>query len=266
MPRYRILIEYDGTPFVGWQMQPVGASIQGRLTDAIARFSGETVVVRGAGRTDSGVHALGQVAHFELSRRWEPFKVREALNYHLKPDPIVILDATEAETGFDARFSATARHYLYRILARKAPPSLDRNRVWWVPRPLDAGAMAEAASHLLGRHDFTTFRAAGCQAHSPLKTLDRLDVTRADEEIRIAASARSFLYHQVRSFVGSLKHVGDGRWRPADMKAALEARDRAACGALAPSRGLYLVRVDYAALTRDQCRTAEGKPAGRSGN
>ena len=252
MPRYRILIEYDGTPFVGWQIQPVGASIQGRLTDAIAKFSGETVVVRGAGRTDSGVHALGQVAHFELARCWEPFKVRDALNFHLKPDPIVILDAAEAAPDFDARFSATGRHYLYRILARKAPPALDRERVWWVPRTLDAAAMAEAASHLVGRHDFTTFRAAGCQAFSPVKTLDRLAVTRERDEIRIEASARSFLHHQVRSFVGSLKHVGDGRWRPADVEAALEARNRAACGALAPSCGLYLARIDYASLTKSE--------------
>ena len=246
MHRYRIIIEYDGTPFVGWQLQSAGASIQGRLTEAIVRFSGEAVVVRGAGRTDSGVHALAQVAHFELARAWAPFKVREALNFHLKPDPIVVLDAAEVAPDFDARFSASARHYLYRILARKAPPALERNRVWWVPRPLDAAAMADATRHLIGRHDFTTFRAAGCQAQSPVKTLDRLDVTRTGDEIRVEASARSFLHHQVRSFVGSLKHVGEGRWRPEDVKAALDARNRAACGALAPSRGLYLVRVDYA--------------------
>lgn len=246
MPRYRILIEYDGTPFVGWQVQPVGASVQGRLTQAIAGFSGETVVVRGAGRTDSGVHALGQVAHFELQRTWDPYKIREALNFHLKPDPIAIVEAAEAEPDFDARFSAVARHYRYRILARKAPPALDRNRVWWVPRKLDAAAMADAARHLVGRHDFTTFRAAGCQSHSPVKTLDRLHVADDGDEIRIEASARSFLHHQVRSFVGSLKHVGEGRWQPCDVQAALQARDRAACGALAPARGLYLVRIDYA--------------------
>ena len=245
MPRYRITIEYDGTPFVGWQMQAEGRSIQGRLTEAVLAFSGETVSVRGAGRTDAGVHARGQVAHFDLVRAWEPFKVREAMNYHLRPDPIVVLDAAPAEPDFDARFSATGRHYLYRILARKAPPGLDLNRVWWVPRPLDPGAMQEAARHLLGRHDFTTFRAAGCQAASPVKTLDRLDVTRVGEEIHIEASARSFLHHQVRSFAGSLKHVGEGKWSPSDMKAALDARDRARCGALAPARGLYLMAVDY---------------------
>jgi tRNA pseudouridine38-40 synthase len=246
MPRYRVIIEYDGTPFVGWQIQATGRTVQGRLAEAIAAFSGETVVVRGAGRTDSGVHARGQVAHFDLARDWEPFKVREAINFHLKPDPIVVLDAARAADDFDARFSATGRHYLYRILARKAPPALDRDRVWWVPRPLDAAAMAEASRHMLGRHDFTTFRAANCQAASPVKTLDRLDVARVGDEIRIEASARSFLHHQVRSLAGSLKHVGEGKWRPDDMKAALEARDRSRCGALAPSRGLYLMSVDYA--------------------
>lgn len=245
MPRYRINIEYDGTPFVGWQMQAEGRSVQGRLTEAIHAFCGETVVVRGAGRTDAGVHARGQVAHFDLGREWEPFKVREALNFHLKPDPIVVLDASRVAPDFDARFSARGRRYLYRILTRKAPPALDRNRVWWVPRTLDPVAMAEAAAHLLGRHDFTTFRAAGCQAASPVKTLDRLDVRACGEEIRIEAAARSFLHHQVRSLAGSLKHVGEGKWTPADMKAALDARDRTRCGALAPSRGLYLMAVIY---------------------
>lgn len=246
MPRYRIAIEYDGTPYVGWQIQACGVSVQSRLTDAIFKFTGERVVVRGAGRTDAGVHALGQVAHFDLERDWEPFKVREAMNFHLKPDPIVVLDASTADATFDARFSATKRHYLYRILARKAPPALERNRVWWVPRSLDPGAMAEGAAHLIGNHDFTTFRAAGCQARSPVKTLERLDVSCAGEEIRIEASARSFLHHQVRSIVGSLKHVGEGRWQPVDIKRVLAARDRTMCGALAPSQGLYLVRVDYA--------------------
>lgn len=245
MPRYRITIEYDGTPFIGWQIQAAGRTVQGCLTEAILRFSGETVSLRGAGRTDAGVHALGQVAHFDLVRDWDPFKVREALNFHLRPAPVVVTDAVAAKPDFDARFSATGRRYLYRILARKAPPALDRDRVWWVPRPLAPQAMAEAAAHLLGRHDFTTFRAAGCQAASPVKTLDRLDVTARGEEIWIEAAARSFLHHQIRSFAGSLKHVGEGKWAPADMKSALDARDRARCGALAPSRGLYLVAVDY---------------------
>jgi tRNA pseudouridine38-40 synthase len=245
MPRYRITIEYDGTPFVGWQIQAEGRSVQGRITEALHRFSGESVVVRGAGRTDAGVHARGQVAHFDLERTWEPFKVREALNFHLKPDPIVVLDADQAPPTFDARFSATRRRYLYRILARKAPPALERNRVWWVPRPLDPAQMAAAAVHVIGRHDFTTFRAAGCQAASPVKTLDRLDVRHVGEEIQIEAEARSFLHHQVRSLVGSLKHVGEGKWSPADMQSALQARDRTRCGALAPSQGLYLMAVGY---------------------
>ena len=257
MPRYRITIEYDGTPFLGWQAQPTGPSVQGCITAAIRRFSGENVSVRGAGRTDSGVHACGQVAHFDLERSFQPLTIREAINFYLKPDPIVVVAADEADPDFDARFSATGRHYLYRILARKARPVLDANRVWWVPRPLDHVAMAEAARHLIGRHDFTTFRAAGCQAKSPVKTLDRLDVRSEAEEIRIAVSARSFLHHQVRSFAGSLKNVGEGRWSPAHMKTALEARDRSTCGALAPSCGLYLMQVDYG-LTSSKPVGAEG--------
>lgn len=245
MPRYRITIEYDGTPFVGWQIQARGMSIQGRLVEAIRRFSGETVDLRGAGRTDAGVHATGQVAHFDLAKPWAPDKVREAVNYHLKPEPIAVLDCDEVGAGFDARFSAVGRHYLYRILARRGRPALDIHRAWWVPRALDAEAMAEGARNLIGLHDFTTFRAAGCQSASPVKTLDRLDVIRHGDEIRIEASARSFLHHQVRSLVGSLKHVGEGRWTPADLKAALEAKDRTACGVVAPPWGLYLVKVDY---------------------
>jgi tRNA pseudouridine38-40 synthase len=245
MPRYRITLEYDGTPFVGWQVQAEGASVQGELTKAIARFSGEQVRVRGAGRTDAGVHALGQVAHFDLTRTWEPFTVREALNFHLKPRPIVALDCATVGEDFDARFSATGRHYLYRILNRPARPAIDRNRVWWLPIRLNPAAMREAAKVFVGRHDFTTFRAAGCQAKSPLRTLDRLEVTTAGDEIHIAASARSFLHSQVRSMVGSLKLVGEGKWSVDDLKRALEARDRTACGPVAPAAGLYLVKVDY---------------------
>ncbi|WP_072385563.1 tRNA pseudouridine(38-40) synthase TruA [Hyphomicrobium sp. CS1BSMeth3] len=245
MPRYRITIEYDGTPFLGWQIQADGKSVQGSLVEAIHKLGGETVEVRGAGRTDAGVHALGQVAHFDLVKEWPADTVRDAVNFHLKPAPITILDCVVIGEGFDARFSAVARHYLYRILARRAPPALDRDRVWWVPRPLDASAMAAAAPALLGRHDFTTFRAASCQARSAVKTLDRLDVTAVGDEIRIEASARSFLHHQVRSIVGSLKHVGEGKWPVSEMAAALAAADRSRCGALAPSSGLYLVRVDY---------------------
>jgi tRNA pseudouridine38-40 synthase len=245
MPRYRVILEYDGTPFVGWQVQASGPSVQGRLVEAIRQFSGQGVSVRGAGRTDAGVHALGQVAHFDLEKEWPADTVREAVNFHLKPDPVAIIDCGMVGAEFDARFSATARHYRYRILARRAPPALDKNRVWWVPRALDAHAMAVAARHLVGRYDFTTFRAAGCQAKSPVKTLDVLDVRAEGNEIRIEASARSFLHHQVRSIVGSLKHVGEGKWTPGELKAALDARDRAACGVIAPAAGLYLVRVDY---------------------
>jgi tRNA pseudouridine38-40 synthase len=246
MPRYRVILEYDGTPFVGWQMQAVGRSVQASLTDAIRKFSGESVSVRGAGRTDAGVHALGQVAHFDLARTWPTDTVRAAVNFHLKPDPVAVLDCAVVADDFDARFSAIGRHYRYRILGRAAPPVLDRDRVWWVPHGLDVAAMAEAAGALIGRHDFTTFRAAGCQAKSPIKTLDLLEVSAVADEIVIAASARSFLHNQVRSMVGSLKLVGAGKWQPGDLRAALEAKDRSACGVVAPARGLYLVRVDYA--------------------
>jgi tRNA pseudouridine38-40 synthase len=247
MPRYRLTLEYDGTPFVGWQVQAAGVSVQGRLADAILKFSGEAVTPRGAGRTDAGVHALGQVAHVDLARAWPEHTVQAALNFHLKPDPIAVVGCAVVADSFDARFAAIARHYLYRILARPAPPALDRDRVWWVPQALASAPMAEAAALLVGRHDFTTFRAAGCQAKSPIKTLDRLAVSDAGAEIRIEASARSFLHHQVRSMVGSLKLVGEGKWRPRDLGAALEARNRTACGPVAPPHGLYLVRVDYPA-------------------
>jgi tRNA pseudouridine38-40 synthase len=246
MPRYRVTLEYDGTPFVGWQVQASGPSVQGRLGEAIHKFCGETAQAKGAGRTDAGVHALGQVAHFDLAREWPPDTVRAAVNFHLKPDPIVVLDCAIAPPEFDARFSAVARHYRYRILARPAPPALDGDRVWWVPQALSAESMRAAAPALVGRHDFTTFRAAGCQAKSPLKTLDRLDVSAAGHEIIIEASARSFLHNQVRSMVGSLKLVGEGKWSASDLAAALAAKDRARCGPVAPARGLYLVRVDYA--------------------
>lgn len=246
MPRYRLTLEYDGTPFVGWQVQAAGVSVQGQLAEAIQKFSGETVDVRGAGRTDAGVHARGQVAHIDLAKDWPTDTVRDAVNFHLKPDPIAVLACETVGDDFDARHSAVARHYLYRIVVRRGTLALDRNRAWRVPHSLDVGAMHAAAQVLVGRHDFTTFRAAGCQARSPVKTLDRLDVTGDGEEMRIAASARSFLHHQVRSMAGSLKHVGEGRWSLDAMRAALEARDRAACGVIAPAAGLYLMRVDYA--------------------
>jgi len=249
MPRYRITIEYDGTPFSGWQMQAGDASVQGALTEAVRRFTGETVSVRGAGRTDAGVHALGQVAHFDLAKAWEPFRVQAAINFHLKPAPVVVLAVERVADDFDARFSAIARHYHYRIMTRRAPPAIERNRVWWLTATLDADAMHAAAQALVGRHDFTTFRASACQARAPLKTLDRLDVSRAGEEIHVRASARSFLHNQVRSMVGSLKLVGEGKWSARDLARALEARDRAACGTVAPAAGLYLERVDYGAST-----------------
>lgn len=247
MPRYRLTIEYDGTPFVGWQIQPEGVSVQGALETAILKLTGETSGIRGAGRTDSGVHARGQVAHFDIEKEWPAEKIRDGLNHYLKALPVVILDSRAAPSGFDARFSATARHYLYRILTRRAPPALERNRAWWLPRPLDSGAMRDAASILVGHHDFTTFRAAQCQAKSPMRTLDRLDVTRDGDEIHIHASARAFLHNQVRSMVGSLKLVGEDKWSSDDLRAALNARDRTACGPVAPAAGLYLMSVDYPA-------------------
>lgn len=245
MPRYKLIIEYDGTPFVGWQAQDNGPSVQGVLADAIAAFAGERVGVSGAGRTDAGVHAIGQVAHVDLTKAWDNDTVRDAINFHLRPRPVAVLSAERVTSDFDARFSARKRHYLYRIINRRADITLDQNRVWRVPRPLDADAMHEAAQLLIGRHDFTTFRAAECQAKSPVKTLDQLDVTRDGDELRIAVSARSFLHHQVRSMVGSLVHVGEGKWRAADLAGALAARDRTACGQVAPPHGLYLVRVEY---------------------
>jgi tRNA pseudouridine38-40 synthase len=245
MPRYRIDIEYDGAAFVGWQVQAAGATVQGALEAAIERLSGERVNVRGAGRTDAGVHALGQVAHFDLVRAFPPFKVCAGLNHHLRPAPVVVTGCREVDARFDARFSATRRRYRYRILLRRAPPALDHGRVWWLPAALDADAMAQAARHLVGCHDFTTFRAAHCQARSPMRTLDRLDVVRSGEEIHIEAAARSFLHSQVRSMVGSLKLVGTGRWRSDDVARALAARDRACCGPVAPAHGLYLMGVDY---------------------
>jgi tRNA pseudouridine38-40 synthase len=245
MPRYRITMEYDGTPFVGWQRQPSGVSIQGALETAIARFTGETVSVRGAGRTDAGVHARGQVAHFDLAKSWTPDRIRDAMNFYLRPQPVAVIAAAHVDDQFDARFSAIQRHYEYRILTRRAPPVLERDRVWWTMRGLDADAMRDAAAEFIGRHDFTTFRAVQCQALSPIKTLDVFDVQREGDLIVCRVSARSFLHHQVRSMVGSLKLVGEGKWSRASIRAALAARDREACGPVAPASGLYLVAVDY---------------------
>jgi tRNA pseudouridine38-40 synthase len=245
MPRYKLLIEYDGGPFAGWQMQDSVPSVQGVLTDGIAAFCGERVTVKGAGRTDAGVHALGQVAHVDLAKDWDAGTVRDAVNAHLRPHPVAVLAAEIVPETFDARFSAIKRHYRYRIVNRRADLALERGRVWRVPRPLDHAAMHEAAQRLVGRHDFTTFRDAECQAKSPVKTLDQLDVVRDGDELTVTASARSFLHTQVRSIVGALVAVGEGRWSAGDLSAALQARDRAACAQVAPPEGLYLVKVDY---------------------
>lgn len=245
MPRYRINIEYDGTPFSGWQWQNHAPSVQGALQSAVERLSGEQVTVHGAGRTDAGVHALGQVAHFDLARAYEPGTVRDALNAHLRPHPVAILSAQIVSSDFDARRSALRRHYLYRIANRRPDLALERNRAWRVARPLDTDAMHAAAQRLLGKHDFTTFRSTECQAKSPVKTLDRLDVIRAAEELQVIAVARSFLHNQVRSMVGSLVCVGHGKWSADDLARALQACDRTACAPVAPPDGLYLARVDY---------------------
>ena len=246
MPRYKLTIEYDGTPFLGWQMQAEGPTVQGVLAEALKKFGGEEVVPGGAGRTDTGVHALGQVAHVDLEKDWPADTVRDALNAHLRPAPVSILSAEVAGADFDARFSATARHYRYLIVNRRPPLALMANRAWLVHVPLDAVAMDDAAQALTGNHDFTTFRAAACQAASPVKTLDALSVRRSGETIIIEASARSFLHHQVRSMAGALKFVGEGKWTKRDLGRALAACDRAQCPPLAPAAGLYLVRVDYA--------------------
>jgi tRNA pseudouridine38-40 synthase len=245
MPRYRLTIEYDGTAFAGWQRQANGLSVQEALESAIAAFTGETVTVKGAGRTDSGVHARGQVAHVDLAAAWRTDTIRDATNAHLRPHAVAVLAAEAAAPDFDARFSAVRRAYQYRIVDRRAPLALEAMRAWHVPRPLDAEAMHDAARTLLGRHDFSTFRAAECQADSPMRTLDRLDVRRTGQDILVETEARSFLHRQVRSMVGSLKLVGEGRWSANDLRAALDAADRAACGPVAPAHGLYLMRVDY---------------------
>jgi tRNA pseudouridine38-40 synthase len=245
MPRYKLVVEYDGTPFTGWQHQTNGLSVQQAVEEAIEKFAGEKVRIHCAGRTDSGVHATHQVIHVDLAKEWRTDTVRDATNAHLKPAPVAILSAEAVSDSFSARLSAIKRHYVYRILNRRAPAALELNRVWHVAWKLDADAMQEAARFLIGRHDFTTFRAAECQANSPVRTLDRLDVERIGDEIRIYASARSFLHHQVRSMVGTLERVGAGRWAVDDVRAALEARERRRCGPMAPATGLYLIGVDY---------------------
>jgi len=245
LPRYKLDIEYDGTPFIGWQMQEDGASVQGLLTAAVAKFSGEMVAVQGAGRTDAGVHALGQVAHVDLARDWATDTVRDAVNAHVGPERIAVLVAERVADEFDARFSAVRRHYLYRLSERRSPLTVDQHRAWRVGVPLDVDSMHAAAEALVGKHDFTTFRSSECQAKSPVKTLDRLAVSRQDAEVHVRASARSFLHNQVRSMVGTLKKVGEGKWPAGAVAAALEARDRARSGPVAPPDGLYLLAVEY---------------------
>jgi tRNA pseudouridine38-40 synthase len=245
MPRYQLVIEYDGTPFAGWQRQRNGRSVQETIEEAMERFAGHSVRTRCAGRTDAGVHATHQVVHADLERDWPADTVRDAANAHLRPEPVAVVSAEVAPDSFDARRSAKRRHYLYRILNRRARPALDATRVWHVPWALDADAMHAAAQVLVGRHDFTTFRATQCQAKSPVRTLDLLEVARMGDEIRVEASARSFLHHQVRSMVGTLMLAGAGRWTVEEVRAALEARDRTRCGAMAPPSGLYLVGVEY---------------------
>ncbi|MEO5373548.1 MAG: tRNA pseudouridine(38-40) synthase TruA [Alphaproteobacteria bacterium] len=255
MPRYRLLIEYDGTPFVGWQRQDNGPSVQEALEDAAVALCGgatattaigdRAIAVHAAGRTDAGVHALGQVGHVDLPREYSARSVRDALNARLRPRPIAVLEAVPVNDDFHARFSAIERTYLYRIVNRRAPTALDQNRAWWVPGHLDAEAMHEAAQVLIGRHDFTSFRASECQANSPIRTLDQLDIVRHGDEIRVTARARSFLHHQVRNLVGTLRRVGEGKWTAADLRQALDARDRRAAGQTAPACGLYLVAVGY---------------------
>lgn len=247
MPRYRIDLEYDGRAYAGWQRQADLPTVQEAVEKAILAFTGEKVTIRGAGRTDAGVHATAQVAHVDLAREWQANRMQGALNAHLTlaGEQVAALAVTEVGADFDARFSAKARHYLYVILNRRAPAALMRGNVWHVPKRLDAEAMHGAAQRLLGKHDFTTFRSVQCQSDSPVKTLDRLDVTRVGDLIEVRASARSFLHNQVRSMVGSLKRVGDGGWRADDLEAALKAANRARCGQVAPAEGLYLIGVDY---------------------
>ncbi|GEO83615.1 MULTISPECIES: tRNA pseudouridine(38-40) synthase TruA [Alphaproteobacteria] len=247
MPRFRMTVEYDGSPYVGWQRQTNGASVQGALENAVLSLTGETVSIRGAGRTDSGVHAKGQVTHVDLSRDWIPHKLRNALNAHLAlaGERVAVLDVQAVAESFDARFSAIRRHYLYRIITRPARLALEAERAWWVSKPLDHEVMHAAAQRLVGHHDFTTFRSVHCQAKSPMRTLDRLDVSRTGDLIEIRATAQSFLHNQIRSFAGTLKLAGEGKMTPDEVQSALEARARTACGPVAPPQGLFFMRVDY---------------------
>ena len=246
MPRYKLTLEYDGSPFVGWQRQSNGLAVQQVIETAVAAVCGDPVTIRGAGRTDTGVHAEAQVAHVDLAKDWRPDKLREAINAHLRPHPVAILRVEAVGEDFDARHSAVRRHYVYRLMNRRAPLALQAGRAWLVKRKLDAGAMHEAAQVLVGRHDFSTFRDSECQAESPIRTLERFEVMKDGDLVLMRVAARSFLHRQVRSMVGSLEHVGSGKWSADDLRAALDARDRRRCGMVAPAAGLYLVGVDYA--------------------
>jgi tRNA pseudouridine38-40 synthase len=245
VPRYRLLIEYDGGPFQGWQAQENGPSVQAAIERAVEAFCGESIRLTAAGRTDTGVHATGQVAHLDLERDWSADKVRDALNAHLRPNPVVVLAAELADPEFHARFSATGRRYLYRILNRRSPPGLERGHVWHLRKPLDVEAMRAAGQVLVGKHDFTTFRDAACQSKSPVKTLDRVEVEREGEEVRLTFAARSFLHRQVRSMTGALAEAGLGKLSPEGMRDILEAADRSRCPPVAPADGLYLTGVSY---------------------
>lgn len=245
MPRYRLTIEYDGRPYSGFQAQAVLPSVQGAIEAAVKAFTGQEIRIAAAGRTDTGVHATGQVVHVDLERDWPARTVANALNAHLAREAVSVLDAAVAPEGWHARFSANERRYLYRILNRPAPPALEAGKVWHVKKPIDAEAMHVAARHLVGLHDFTTFRDMHCQAKSPVKTLDVARVSRVGDEVHLEFSARSFLHRQVRSMTGTLAEVGVGRWTPDDVRAALAARDRTACGPVAPPDGLYLTGVGY---------------------
>ena len=246
MPRYKLTIEYDGSPYVGWQRQANGLAVQEVIETACNAICGERVVVRGAGRTDAGVHALAQVAHVDFARVWRLDVLRDALNAHMRPHPVAIIRADAATEDFDARHSAVRRHYIYRLFNRRAPLTLETRRAWHIKRRIDAGAMHEAAQVLVGRHDFSTFRDSECQAESPVRTLEQFEVVKDGDLVLMKVAARSFLHRQVRSMVGSLEQVGSGRWSADDLKGALEARDRSRCGTVAPAAGLYLVGVDYA--------------------
>ena len=245
MFRYKITIEYDGTAYVGWQIQDNGLSVQEVLSTALKNLTGEEFVPKGSGRTDAGVHALGQVAHIDLSKEWNLSKIRDGLNYHLRPAPIAVTKAEVVDEEFDARFSAIRRHYRYVIVNRRARLTIDRAYAWQVPRPLDHELMNEAAQSFVGHHDFTTFRSTHCQAKSPLKTIDTVSVLRDGEKVIVECSARSFMHNQVRSMVGSLAEVGMGKWPVSGIQSAIDAKDRAACGPVAPAHGLYFLKVEY---------------------